>query len=149
MKKKIQRSVALLFAAVLSTVAVIAQPGSHKSDNNDRRYDNRGGDYRWDGRNDHDGNFKNDSRGYNKYDYAYSKVKHRPKGPRIVQSRRPSPMHVWIPGDWVYSHGDYRYQPGFWMIPNRGRQFVEGHWEHTRHGWYWVPGYWTVARGRW
>ena len=146
-KQKIYRSLALLFIAVLSTGALIAQPGYH-SDNNDRRYDNDRDDYKG-GRSrdyDNDNNYRN--RNYDYRDYSQYKVRHRPSNPRFIQSRRPSPSHIWIDGDWIYDRGSYRYQPGYWVMPNHGRSFVPGHWERVRHGWYWMPGYWTRG-GRW
>lgn len=158
MKNKIYRSIALLFVAVLSTACVIAQPGYHKDDNDrkdDRRYDKEDRRYDNDRRDDRDGRYndghnKNQNRDYcnNDRDYRQYQVRHRPTDPRYEQSRRPSPNHVWIPGDWVYNRGQYSFQPGEWVMPNRGKAYVPGHWERVRHGWYWVPGYWDHGNRR-
>ena len=155
MNKKVYRSIALLFIAVLSTAAVIAQPRHHDDDNDrrnenyhDRRYDDdHDMDYKGNGGKDYDGTYYN--RNFNDRDYRQYKVRHRPSVPYYMESRRPSPNHIWIDGDWVISHGQYTYRPGYWMIQNRGQAFVPGHWERVHRGWYWVPGYWTRINRHW
>ena len=153
MKNKIYRSIALLFVAVLSTAAVIAQPGRDRDDNN-RRYDDRNDNYhdrhyndRDDDRHDRDGRY--DRSGYDKRDYRQYQIRHRPSEPRYIQSRRSSPNHIWVPGDWVFNRGQYSYQQGYWAMPSGGQVYVPGRWERVHRGWYWVPGYWTRVSRRW
>lgn len=71
-------------------------------------------------------------------------VKVRPSH-RVIVARpvAPSPVHVWVSGEWTWGNGRYNYREGYWERPSRNySRWVEGHWRHTRRGWTWVPGHW-------
>ena len=72
-------------------------------------------------------------------------VKVRPPMPPVVTVRppRPSPVHVWVGGEYQWNHGNYEYREGHWDRPaDRRHGWVEGHWRRGRGGWYWQPGHW-------
>ena len=62
----------------------------------------------------------------------------------IARPERPSNLHIWIDGDWVYSRQTHTYmrKNGYWARPNHGRTYVSGHWQLTPRGRYWIPGHW-------
>ena len=164
MKRKFYRLLPLLFVSVFASASIMAQPGWHRtnSDRGNDDYKNRGYDNhrydendRYDDRYDKQGrSYENNNRDYRKNEqdgyYASGRyiIRHRPKEPRMDIPRRPSPYHVWMDGDWIYSRGQYYYQPGHWVMPVRGMRYVQGHWERADHGWYWEPGFWT-RQNRW
>lgn len=56
----------------------------------------------------------------------------------------PSPLHVWVGGNYIWRGGQYVYEEGYWATPPRPRAiWIEGHWKHRRGGWIWVPGHWS------
>ena len=57
---------------------------------------------------------------------------------------RPSDMHIWIDGDWLWNGQNNRYVQGkgSWQRPVRGRHYVKGNWEVTSKGHRWNPGSW-------
>ena len=57
---------------------------------------------------------------------------------------RPSDLHVWIDGDWVWSRqtNGYIRQDGYWERPNEGRVYITGRWEVSPRGKYWAKGHW-------
>jgi hypothetical protein len=71
-------------------------------------------------------------------------VKVRPPAPVVrVRPVRPSPVHVWVGGNYVSRGGRYEYTEGYWATPpRRGGVWVEGRWRHRGGGWYWIPGHW-------
>lgn len=67
----------------------------------------------------------------------------RPVEPVYVHPVQPSPRHVWVESEWVWTNGAYVNHPGYWALPPRHYHvWVRGHWEHERRGHYWVPGHW-------
>lgn len=61
-----------------------------------------------------------------------------------VRPARPSDLHVWIDGDWIWSNQTHVYvqSAGYWETPRPGRTYVTGHWQATSRGNHWVRGYW-------
>lgn len=61
-----------------------------------------------------------------------------------VRPPRPSELHVWIDGDWIWSNQTHVYvqRPGYWDRPRQGHTFIKGHWQNTPRGQYWVRGHW-------
>ena len=61
-----------------------------------------------------------------------------------VRPERPSNLHVWIDGDWIYNRQTraYSHNEGSWQQPRPGRVFVSGHWQTTAKGRRWAPGKW-------
>lgn len=57
---------------------------------------------------------------------------------------RPSSLHVWVDGDWVYNRQTRLYvqNNGYWHRPNRGRVYVSGSWQTTPQGHRWQSGHW-------
>lgn len=57
---------------------------------------------------------------------------------------RPSNNHVWVDGNWIYSHPTrtYHRSSGYWTVPNPGRRYQSGHWGNNSRGYYWNPGRW-------
>lgn len=154
MKRKLYRSLTLLLVTVFASVSVMAQPGWGKADNrrNDDYNNRRNDDDKdsWDDRYDdrRDEKYGHDSRNkHYKYQDGYFEngryiVRHKLNAPNYNSGRKPSPYHVWVDGEWIYSRGQYIYQPGYWTMPSRGMNYIAGHWQKTRRGWYWEPGYW-------
>ncbi len=71
-------------------------------------------------------------------------VKIRPAAPIVrVRPPMPSPVHVWVGGNYEWRGGQYVYTDGYWARPPQRRDhWVEGHWKNTRRGWTWIPGHW-------
>ena len=71
-------------------------------------------------------------------------VKIRPAMPIVVQTERPSPVHIWIGEEWSNDGAGYKYSGGYWGTPpHPGYRWHEGHWNHhRRHGDRWVRGGW-------
>lgn len=69
-------------------------------------------------------------------------VRERPAEVVYVRPAPPSPEHIWISGDWVWSGGGYRWREGHWERRRQGVRWEDGHWQNTNHGWKWVPGHW-------
>ena len=61
-----------------------------------------------------------------------------------VRPQRPSSMHVWIDGDWVFNRQSrvYVHQNGYWQKPGRGRTYISGSWQSTPQGLRWQTGHW-------
>jgi len=61
---------------------------------------------------------------------------------------RPSNVHIWVDGNWVYSRQTRAYtrHDGYWQRPNHGRTYVSGHWQSSPRGQYWVQGRWQNHR---
>jgi len=57
---------------------------------------------------------------------------------------RPSNMHVWIDGDWIYNRQNHNYVQGrgSWQVPRQGRTYVRGNWQKTAQGHHWQSGHW-------
>jgi hypothetical protein len=66
-----------------------------------------------------------------------------------VRPARPSDLHVWIDGDWIWSNQTHVYvqRAGFWDRPREGRVFVKGYWQASSHGSRWVKGSWQRRNG--
>lgn len=58
--------------------------------------------------------------------------------------QRPSELHVWIDGDWVYNQTSHVYvqRNGYWTRPQQNRVYVKGYWNSTPKGKHWSKGYW-------
>ena len=61
-----------------------------------------------------------------------------------ARPERPSNLHIWIDGDWVYNRQTQLYvrQNGHWQKPSRNRTYVTGSWQSTPQGLRWQSGYW-------
>jgi P pilus assembly chaperone PapD len=57
---------------------------------------------------------------------------------------RPSNLHIWIDGDWVYNRQTKVYvrQNGHWQKSSRNRTYVAGRWQSTPMGLVWQTGHW-------
>ena len=57
---------------------------------------------------------------------------------------RPSNLHIWIDGDWIYNNQNHRYIQGngSWQMPRNGRTYVSGSWQTTSKGHSWKSGHW-------
>jgi hypothetical protein len=57
---------------------------------------------------------------------------------------RPSDLHIWIDGDWVWSRqtNGYVRSNGYWHKPNRTRTYISGSWRVTPQGHRWDKGHW-------
>lgn len=147
MKKKIFTTIPVLLAALFITVSVNAQRYGdgrdgrrYDDDRNGRRYEDRG-------RGRHDDRYDGRDRGRGRY--GRYEVRVRPMAPRYVQPRRPSAVHIWIDGSWLWNRGQYVYQAGYWAMPRQREVWVQGHWERGHGGWCWADGYWAAGGGRW
>lgn len=58
--------------------------------------------------------------------------------------QRPSDLHVWIDGDWVFNRSTrvYVQRNGYWVQPQQNRIYVTGQWQTTPRGKYWSKGHW-------
>lgn len=63
--------------------------------------------------------------------------------------QRPSDLHVWIDGDWVFNSQTHAYvqRNGYWEQPVQGRTYVSGSWQSTPKGKYWSKGHWQKKGG--
>jgi hypothetical protein len=141
MKQKIFTTIPILLTMLVFAISVNAQP---YGDRHNRRYDDRGRHGRHDNRYDDRRYDNRDRRGYARYD-----VRDRPVAPRYVQPRRPSRVHVWIDGGWIWNRGQYVFQAGYWSAPRPREVWVQGRWDRSPGGWYWVDGYWAANSCRW
>ena len=56
---------------------------------------------------------------------------------------RPSPGHLWQPGNHDWTGSGYEWRPGRWVSAERpSALWQEGHWAPTDGGYVWVPGRW-------
>lgn len=57
---------------------------------------------------------------------------------------RPSNLHIWIDGNWVYNRQSHQYvrKNGYWHKPSRSRTYVSGSWQRTPKGLRWESGHW-------
>jgi hypothetical protein len=61
-----------------------------------------------------------------------------------TRPQQPSPLHIWIDGDWLFNRQSHTYvqKVGYWEKPNQRRTYVSGHWQKTPRGNYWSTGHW-------
>ncbi len=69
-------------------------------------------------------------------------VRERPREVVYFRPAAPSPVHVWVGGDWIWRGGRYEWREGHWENPRGRAHWVDGHWRAARGGWVWVPGHW-------
>ena len=71
-------------------------------------------------------------------------VSSEPTYTEYARPERPSNLHVWIDGDWVYNRQTRLYvrHNGHWQIPSRGRTYISGNWKSTPQGLRWETGHW-------
>jgi hypothetical protein len=64
--------------------------------------------------------------------------------------QRPSDLHVWIDGDWVFNGQTHAYvqRNGYWERPVQGRTYISGSWQSTPRGKYWSKGHWQKGNRR-
>ena len=57
---------------------------------------------------------------------------------------RPSNLHVWIDGDWIYNRQTHAYarNTGYWESPRQNSTYVSGSWQKDSRGQYWKKGKW-------
>ena len=62
----------------------------------------------------------------------------------VSRPARPSNLHIWIDGDWVFSRQTQNYErrPGYWEQPRQNRTYIAGYWQAGPRGKNWVPGHW-------
>ena len=58
--------------------------------------------------------------------------------------QRPSDLHIWIDGDWVFNSQTHAYvqRNGYWAAPQQNRIYITGQWQSTPRGKYWSKGHW-------
>jgi hypothetical protein len=63
--------------------------------------------------------------------------------------QRPSDLHIWIDGDWVFNTQTHAYvqRNGYWERPVQGRTYISGSWQSTPRGKYWSKGHWQKKGG--
>jgi len=61
-----------------------------------------------------------------------------------IRPLQPSPLHIWIDGDWLFNRQSHTYvqKVGYWEKPNQHRTYVSGHWQKSPRGNYWTAGHW-------
>jgi len=62
----------------------------------------------------------------------------------MQRPRQPSPLHIWIEGDWIWQKHSKSYQrrEGHWDMPKAGRSYSQGYWESKAKGKHWIAGKW-------
>ncbi len=127
---------------LLFTAAVMAQGNRDWDDRG--RPDSRNRDYHDRGRNDDNNRYRHSRDARDCYEYPVSRYKPHPHHVEN-RGRRPSPYHVWLPGEYRWRNGAYVYHGGNWMVPpRRGMQYVPGYWQPARGGGYiWISGFWS------
>lgn len=68
----------------------------------------------------------------------------RPSHVEFSRPQRPSDLHIWVDGNWVYRRQTNAYvqKNGYWKQPRQNNTYVAGHWQSTSRGHHWVPGRW-------
>ena len=63
---------------------------------------------------------------------------------------RPSELHVWIDGDWVYNQSSHVYvqRNGYWARPQQNRVYIQGSWESSPKGKHWNKGRWERSNNQ-
>ena len=69
-------------------------------------------------------------------------VRERPHEVVYFRPPAPSPAHIWVSGDWIWTGGRYQWREGYWERPRRGAYWMEGHWQGSRGSYRWAPGHW-------
>ena len=61
-----------------------------------------------------------------------------------VRPSRPSDVHIWIEGNWVWSNqsGTYVHRNGYWDRPRHNHTYIQGQWNATPRGHKWQQGHW-------
>lgn len=54
----------------------------------------------------------------------------------------PSPNHVWFPGQWNHSNGQFNWKPGFWGQGNNNWVWTAPHYVQTADGAVFISGFW-------
>jgi len=67
--------------------------------------------------------------------------------PTYIETKRPnrpSNVHVWVDGDWVWRQQthNYVYKNGYWSKPYRNKTYISGRWQSTQQGSQWNSGHW-------
>lgn len=66
-----------------------------------------------------------------------------PASKREAIMDRPSPMHVWVTGYWVWKDSKYEWLAGHWELPPRGTDsWVAPRWEKRGEGYAFSEGFW-------
>src|SRR5262249_3875557 len=52
---------------------------------------------------------------------------------------------VYVPGNWMYRAGRYRWRQGFWLDPYREWVWIPGHYVWTPAGYVFIDGYWDYT----
>ena len=56
----------------------------------------------------------------------------------------PSPRHVWVPGYYTYTRGNYVFVYGYYSVPPRGKTvYIQGQWQKTPKGYKRGRGHWN------
>ncbi len=65
-----------------------------------------------------------------------------------VRPPRPSNLHIWVDGNWVYrrQNDSYVKKNGYWSKPARNRVYISGHWQDSPRGKHWIAGHWQRNR---
>jgi hypothetical protein len=54
----------------------------------------------------------------------------------------PSPNHIWVEGNWIWSGVRYLWRPGYWIRVNPDWTWAPAHYVATPAGYLYVEGYW-------
>src|SRR5262249_28397969 len=60
-------------------------------------------------------------------------------------SDAPDEDAVYVPGNWMYRAGRYRWRQGFWLDPYREWAWIPGHYVWTPAGYVFIDGYWDYT----
>ncbi len=65
----------------------------------------------------------------------------------VIQSTRPAPNYLWIPGAWEYQATGWTWVAGHWEMPPAAEvQWVAPVTTRVEHGYRYVPGHWTSQK---
>jgi WXXGXW repeat (2 copies) len=131
---------------ILFTGLVMAQGDYDRYDRDEKRKGSKGYHNRSrDRHNDYNAHSYHDHRGRYRDD-DYPVVRYKPRQTyHDFRGNRPSPRHVWMPGEYRWRNGGYVYHSGYWIMPPRpGMHYVPGYWQPARNGGYvWISGFWS------
>ena len=66
---------------------------------------------------------------------------------KIVETTRPAPNYVWIPGAWDYRAGSWTWVTGHWDVPPGAEvRWIAPQYSTVEQGVRYTPGHWTTTK---
>ncbi|MCJ7772432.1 MAG: YXWGXW repeat-containing protein, partial [Desulfobacterales bacterium] len=85
-------------------------------------------------------------------DREIEEAEYLPEPPKSIEEGpnmdAPSPDYAWVPGCWVWLHGNYGWRPGYWTRMRPDWVWVPAYYSWTPRGYIFAGGYWDFAIAR-